>query len=203
MFDVSLPDGIQAASPDEWQRVADITTDAFAKDPVSLWTFGNAEAIRTTFRTMARRIYLPNGICHIANAAGATMWLPPGNSEEMALIYKVELALRLMQHAGTGAIRRTLQIDAQMTRHHPKHDHLYLFTIGVVAAGRGKGLGRRLMAPMLAAADKVGVPVYLENSNPANTGFYMSQGFVSQQIFQAAPGAPPLEAMERPPRGTL
>ncbi|MEO0714891.1 MAG: GNAT family N-acetyltransferase, partial [Pseudomonadota bacterium] len=46
-----------------------------------------------------------------------------------------------------------------------------------VYASRGKGVGKALLAPVLAACDRDGVPVYLENSNPANAGFYRAHGF--------------------------
>ena len=44
------------------------------------------------------------------------------------------------------------------------------------------------------------MPCYLENSNPANTGFYMSHGFERMKLFEPGSGAPALEAMWREPR---
>ena len=54
-------------------------------------------------------------------------------------------------------------------------------------------------AGTLDAADRAGVPCYLENSNPANTGFYRSRGFERMKLFEPRPGAPPMEAMWREP----
>ena len=89
----------------------------------------------------------------------------------------------------------------QMARRKPKAPHVYLFTIGVARAARGKGLGRRLLAPVLAACDVAGLPAYLENSNPLNTPLYEGAGFRTLEVFAPAPGAPPLAAMWREPRG--
>ncbi|MEM5517119.1 GNAT family N-acetyltransferase [Henriciella sp. AS95] len=61
-------------------------------------------------------------------------------------------------------------------KHHPKEPHVYLFTIGTCQAVRGKGLGKAMFPPVLAAADKAGLPVYPENSNLANHGFYSTHG---------------------------
>ena len=93
--------------------------------------------------------------------------------------------------AGSGGARAT---------HHPAEPHAYLFTVGVASAGRGRGLGRRLLKPVLAACDRSGTMAYLENSNPANRRFYNSLGFERVELFHATPESPPLEAMQRAPR---
>src|SRR5690606_12687996 len=99
-----------------------------------------------------------------------------------------------------GAAMRGRTAAETMEREHPKTPHLYLFTVGTRKAARGKGLGKTLMAPVLEAADRKGLPCYLENSNPANTGFYRSRGFERMKLFEPGPGGPPLEAMWREPR---
>jgi len=45
-------------------------------------------------------------------------------------------------------------------------------------------------------ADAMGVPAYLENSNPRNTKLYERAGFVARKNI-APPGAPPLVGMWR------
>jgi ribosomal protein S18 acetylase RimI-like enzyme len=105
----------------------------------------------------------------------------------------------VMRKGTRGAARRGLAAAETMAREHPTAPHLYLFTIGTRKAARGKGLGKALMAPVLAAADRDGLPCYLENSNPANTGFYRSRGFERMKLFEPGPGGPVLEAMWREP----
>ena len=78
--------------------------------------------------------------------------------------------------------------------------HAYLFSIAVRPGAQGKGLGRKLIAPVLAACDRLGVPAYLENSNPANAGFYGSLGFVVCGEIRPTPDAPALLPMVREPR---
>ena len=75
----------------------------------------------------------------------------------------------------------------------PNHDQK-------VDTARGKGLGKQWMTPVTDAADRAGMPCYLENSNPANTGFYRSRVFERMKLFEPGPGAPPMEAMWREPR---
>ena len=55
--------------------------------------------------------------------------------------------------------------------------------------------------PVLDACDRQGVPAYLENSNPANTGFYSACGFAPLgDPIHPEPGSPPLVPMVRQPR---
>jgi ribosomal protein S18 acetylase RimI-like enzyme len=101
---------------------------------------------------------------------------------------------------GLGALKRGKAAGDAMAKHHPTQPHAYLFTVGVASAGRGRGLGRRLIEPVLDACDRTGTMAYLENSNPANRRFYASLGFERVELFHATPDSPPLEAMQRLPR---
>ncbi|MEX1251753.1 MAG: GNAT family N-acetyltransferase, partial [Hyphomonas sp.] len=99
-----------------------------------------------------------------------------------------------------GAAKRGLRAGEATAREHPYAPHMYLFTIGTRKAARGQGLGTKLIRPVLDAADRASLPCYLENPVPANTGFYVSQGFERMKLFEPGPGGPPPEAMWRGPR---
>lgn len=197
---MNLPDGVRAASRIDWRRVGAITAEAFAEDPVNLWIFGNTRPMQDVFSALARSVYLKRGFCHLAGDDGATMWAHSSESREPGALAMIGLVSSIMLKGAKGAVRRGLGAAETMAREHPAEPHLYLFTIGTRKAARGKGLGRQLMAPVLAAADRDGLPCYLENSNPANTGFYRSHGFERTKVFAPGPGGPPLEAMWREAR---
>ena len=202
MLRIEPVEGMRQAVGDDWRVLGAITAEAFAEDPVATWTFDGKPCLRPVFQRLARDVYLPRGICHLADGeVGATMWLPPGPSKELSPLSLVGAAARLLVDGGPRAMRRALAVDAEMTRRKPKAPHVYLFSIGVLRAARGKGLGRRLLAPVLAACDAQGLPAYLENSNPLNTPLYEGAGFRLIEVFAPAPGAPPLAAMWREPRG--
>ena len=201
MPDIDLPAGMRAAGPRDWKQLGDIIAEAFAEDPVNLWIFGNAAAMPPVFSVLARHIYLPRGFCHLSGDAGATMWTPSSASLDLPLVPTLGLVSTLLGKASNGAVKRALGAGEAMKREHPAAPHLYLFAIGTRKATRGKGLGKTLMSPVLEAADRKGLPCYLENSNPANTGFYRSRGFERMKLFETGPGAPPMEAMWREPRG--
>lgn len=200
MLEINLPEGLKRASLADWRRVGDITGEAFETDPVNLWIFGNTSALKPTFALLAKATYLKHGICHLAGDGGATMWIESQNRRELSLWPTLQVVGTLLRRGSQGSVSRALKAGKAMDAHHPKDPHLYLFTIGARKAARGTGLGKLMMAPMKAAADKARLPCYLENSNPQNTGFYQSHGFERMKLFEVGPGSPPMEAMWREPR---
>ena len=80
----------------------------------------------------------------------------------------------------------------------PEEPHWYLQIVGVSPDRRGEGLGARVMAPMLERCDRLGLPTYLESSNPRNRSFYRRLGYVDQGEV-AAGGSPPMTRFLRRP----
>jgi len=199
-LDITLPAGMRAATSRDWRQVGNIIAEAFAEDPVNLWIFGRFDPMRAVFGTLARNAYLARGLCHLSNDTGATMWSHSSANRELGPLATLGLVFAVMRKGTKGAAKRGLTAAETMAREHPKTPHIYLFAIGTRKAPRGKGLGKTLISPVLDAADRAGLPCYLENSNPANTGFYRSRGFERMKLFEPGPGAPPMEAMWREPR---
>ncbi len=200
MFEIALPDGLRAATKRDRNLLGDITGEAFAEDPINLWIFGKPVALPPLFRILAEDIYLPNGMCHLAGNDGATMWCHSDKLKGLGTAALWKLILVQTFKGTQGAMKRGLGAANAMDENHPKAPHLYLFTIGTTKTARGTGLGHKLMQPMLDAADRAGLPVYLENSNPVNTGFYVRHGFERMKTFQIGEGSPIMEAMWRTAR---
>lgn len=199
-MEIRLPPGLRQAVPDDAELLAEITADAFRDDPFNKWLFGGQEPMRRTFRTLARRVYLPRGVCHLADDVGAAMWLLPEASKDLPVLSIPRLLIELVATTDLDALRRIVKADREMGLRKPKPRHLYLFTVGVRDSARGTGLGRRLLAPSLDAADRAGLPTYLESSNPANHGFYASMGFETLEVFEPVENSPPVETMWREPQ---
>ncbi len=197
---VELPDTQRRASNADWRRLGEITGEAFVDDPVNRWVFSRPGSIRSMFSVLAREIYLGHGHCYLAGDDGATMWLPPGANAAPTNIGLLHFVCGQLANGTPGAIRRGMALSNLMAEWHPREPHAYLFSIGTRKAARGKGLGKALFAPVLAACDREGIPVYLENSNPANSGFYGAHGFERLGTFEVGPGGPIMEPMWRAPR---
>ena len=199
-MEIHLPPGLRQAVPGDAELPAEITADAFRADPFNEWLFGGQEPMRRTFRTLAHWVYLPRGICHLSEDVGAAMWLPPEASKGLPVFATPRLVIDLLATTELDALRRIVRADREMRLRKPSRRHLYLFTVGVRDSARGTGLGRRLLAPALDAADRAGLPTYLESSNPANHGFYASIGFERLAVFDPVENSPPVETMWREPR---
>ncbi len=200
MPEIDLPNGMRRARQEDWRQVGGIIAEAFSEDPVNLWLFGNPAPMPAVFSALARSVYLPRGVCHLIGDKGTTMWSHSSADRELALLPTIGLVASVIGKGSKGAVKRAMAASDLMQKEHPKAPHIYLFAIGTRKAARGKGVGKQLISPVLAAADRDGLPCYLENSNPANTGFYRSHGFERVKLFAAGPGGPPLEAMWREPR---
>lgn len=181
-------------------HIARITADAFHDDPFNRWLFGDVRGMAGAFRTLARHIYTPHGFCYRLGDEGAAMWMLPGGKTGLPLRAIPEMLWTILARSQPGTWGRVGRTMRAMDAMHPRFPHAYLFTLGVRRAHQGKGLGRSLISPVLAACDKEGLPAYLENSNPANRGFYNSCGFERIGFVELESGAPPLEAMLRQPR---
>lgn len=196
---IDLGAQLAAAGPGEARIIGDITADAFRSDPFNNWLFGNYDAMAVAFHGLARHLYTKRGFCYRLGDQGAAMWMLPGGNSNLP-----PSALPAVFHAvlrsSSGGMKRIMRTIDAMEAHHPKFPHAYLFTIGVRPSAQGKGLGRELFKPMLAACDREGVPAYLENSNPENSGFYGAHGFERVEMIHPIEGCPPLEAMIRQPR---
>ncbi|MEM6900428.1 MAG: GNAT family N-acetyltransferase [Pseudomonadota bacterium] len=196
---IDLDGDITVAAKSDWAQVASITAEAFADDPVNQWIFGTQSAIKSCFKIMARDVYVEKGLCHLAGDFGATMWTLPGQKTNSSMLANLRFACAIAFRGTRGSLGRATGLGALMEKHHPKEPHAYLFTVATRRSGRGKGYGKALLTPVLKACDQASLPVYLENSNPVNSGFYRSQGFESLGTFNVGKGGPLMEPMWRAP----
>ena len=198
--DVELGSELTPARQEEWRTIGDITADAFRNDPFNLWLFRKFAGIKALFRHQARRIYLPRGFAYRLGDEGACMWAMPGTDTQFTFADYAIFAVPTLLTCGPGAVSRAIATGEAMEQAHPDFPHAYLFSIGVRQASQGKGLGRKLIQPVLDACDRANMPAYLENSNPANAGFYASCGFEQTGEIKPTDDAPPLIPMVRQPR---
>ncbi len=82
----------------------------------------------------------------------------------------------------------------------PSEPHFYLTLLATHGDHRGRGLGMGLLRENLARLDDLGVPAYLESSNPANDKRYAGVGFIPRDTIILATGHP-VTTMWRPARG--
>ena len=73
--------------------------------------------------------------------------------------------------------------------------------LGVEPSAQGKGLGGRLLEPVLQQADSEGLPAYLETDKERNLAFYARFRFgLVDTLWPDGPDAPPEWTMWRDPK---
>jgi GNAT superfamily N-acetyltransferase len=126
------------------------------------------------------------------NGEGAAIWFPPTAGDGTG----VDVA------GGTSAWtsgRRSATL-AILAAARPSEPHFYLDAVGVIPGHRRRGIAANLLAPLLAVCNAKRLPAYLENSDPANTGFYARHGFLELGPLPMPADAPVIVGMWRTPQ---
>lgn len=114
------------------------------------------------------------------DGSAVACWLPPGHRTLSPRGLVRDGVLRLVCEVGVrGGVllwRVSRQFDQARRRHVPG-PHWYLVLLGVAPAARRRGLARAALQPGFAAADRDGLPCYLETQDEATVPFYARLGF--------------------------
>jgi ribosomal protein S18 acetylase RimI-like enzyme len=132
---------------------------------------------------------------------GVAIWLPPGRFPwspwrqlrgagwQLAVLLAAPRSFPTFMRTGMNAARL-----------HPSGRHWYLEVMGVEPFAQRRGLGGRLLTPVLELADRDRVDCCLETSDRANIRFYERHGFeVVDDALPLVPGGPTHVAMRRTP----
>ncbi|GAA2434524.1 hypothetical protein GCM10010191_56240 [Actinomadura vinacea] len=90
--------------------------------------------------------------------------------------------------------------EATMGAHRPPMPLWFLGVVGVDPDRQGTGLGGAVIRPGLAAAEREGVPAFLETSEARNVTFYERLGFEATAQYDLPDGGPTTWSMIRNPR---
>jgi ribosomal protein S18 acetylase RimI-like enzyme len=184
---------VRLATLDDVPALVPVLARAFAADPFVSWLV-RTDAHRDNgfarfFELALRHLTIPFGEVYTNDeCSGAAAWTPPGK-------WHIGLArqLRFVRHfAAISGWSRLVEVQlatAPLLKAHPRVPHHYLFVLGVDPEAQAKGIGRELLAPMLAICDRDNVPAYLETAAERNLGYYESFGFTvtGEHVIKAGP----------------
>lgn len=185
------------ATAADLDQTATVLSDAFAADPVQQWLWEPAadpHASRLEFFRFFVGEYFALGHVYVVHDAsgvvGAALWAPPdrnilGEDRIPALLEVVVPAI------GDETFPRLGEL-AKAAEQRPAVPHFYLGILGVAPRAQGRGLGERLVVPVLDACDVAGFVAHLESSNPANISFYERLGFVTADAYRCGGADGPL-----------
>jgi GNAT superfamily N-acetyltransferase len=181
--------------------IAATLAGAFDADPLWSWAFPDGKkrpAQYEAFFGLFVESAIPNGwVWTTDEAAAVAVWTPPGKNE---LNDEAEAKVEPFLTAELGAhAEPVLQVMEQFEAARPEdQDFYYLSLLGTHVDHRGHGLGMGLLAANLAQIDEVGMPSYLESSNPANNARYERLGFEPRADFSTPDGQHTVTTMWRP-----
>jgi ribosomal protein S18 acetylase RimI-like enzyme len=167
---------VRPATRDDMDRLADALARAFYDDPLTVWS---NPAEKTRLRRARRffsgrlRALVPHEMSFTGHRAeGGAIWAPP-DSWAMGLSELLHDLPAFLSLRTPLVLRGMNQVEAR----HPKDPHYYLAILGVDPPHQHRGLGSRLLQPMLDRCDAEGVPAYLETATDRNVSFYERHGF--------------------------
>ncbi len=188
----------RSASEADAQAVAAVITLAFASDPMARWSMPDVQRYFAEMPSVVRA-FGGNGYAHVSidvvdPGRGAAMWLPPGETPDVAALVGL-----FETHAPADRLPDIMAVFEAVDAYHPKEPHWYLPLIGIDPVWQGRGIGSALMRHALARADADGLPAYLESSHPRNVPFYEHFGFEALGSIQVG-SSPTMVPMLRRPR---
>lgn len=186
--------------------LAPVLARAFDQDPFINWLVLQDERrqmrMERTFEVMLQR--LSSGLNETytnPELEGAAIWKRPGEFK-LPLMLQLSLLPTFAEGTGWGRLPSLLGLLQHLEGQHDRivpEPHFYLLALGVEPERQGRGLGGRLLAPVLARCDEEGKRAYLETARADNLPFYTRHGFEVAQVMERA-GWPKFWLMQREPR---
>lgn len=200
---------IDALAPRDAHAAARLLARAFAEDPIITHYLDDPIRREVAFPAFFEGVLeelLPSGQVFEARSGhdlvGVAAWAPPAPVEpDDAARSRAERCQRVVESMFPATSARLYGGFAALGELHPAEPHWYLAFVGVAPTMQGRGVGRRLLAPILSVADETGALCYLETPFPATHRFYEQLGFVrhgEHHLFVGAPSG--VETFLRQPR---
>jgi GNAT superfamily N-acetyltransferase len=201
---------VQRVGQNALEQVAVTVAASFADDPIWKWIFGTDDTLSMDDGlTLARMLVArstPADALHAAGDFGAVaLWTAPLDStdeanetlrNEQSGPYAQVFAERIGERMAKVGI-----LGQAMAEHRPSESHWYLGILGTHPDKQNQGLGSQVLKAMLAEADGLGLPTFLESSNPRNYDFYRRHGYIDAETL-TADDSPPLLGFWRPAQPT-
>ncbi len=171
---------VRLVTREDTDGVAGVLARAFHADPVFCAILPDdahrSRALPVLFGEWIRLLHLPHPATSwtTEDHAGAALWSPRG-SWGVGLGSILRMGPRVLAAMGSRTVPG-LRVLRAIEAPHPREPHVYLRMVGCEPQRQGRGIGSRLMQPMLAQCDATGEAAYLESSNEKNLPLYMRHG---------------------------
>jgi GNAT superfamily N-acetyltransferase len=190
---------VRRLEPAERETALTSTVAAFATDPLLRWVWPSDDRYRACapgffgllidLRRAGGEIWAADG------GAAVAMWDPPGGLYAMP---PVDPWPRLQESFEPHERERWATYD-RLVGERESAPHWYLGVLATDPARQGRGLAAAVVAPVLAACDRTGVPAWLETASTANVAYYARFGFLPVRQAELPDGGPQCWLLRREP----
>jgi ribosomal protein S18 acetylase RimI-like enzyme len=180
---------IRKARLDDVPSLADVLAQAFEDDPVTRSHFpegvDRVAPMRRFFAFALEHLFIPSGLTFTTDdLAGVAAWLPPstdGDDDD-------DVAPVIEEIFGESAwmVLAILRVQAE---NHPTEPHYYLQFMGTRPQLQRRGVGSRLLGPVLELSDCDQIAAYLDASSEGSRDFYARHGFAVLRQLDLPTGA--------------
>ena len=172
------------ATEDQLAGIGDMLGRAFFADPLYTYIYPDGDERRNRlsydFAFLTRYGHRFGIVIVTPERTGCAIWLPPGETAflpERAAQVSIPFATPPLSD-GAQARWDTFIGTIEPMHHQLMPDpHWYLVVVGVEPAHQGQGIGSAVLAPIVAQANHVHQPCYLETLQAKNLSFYKKHGF--------------------------
>ncbi len=192
---------VRRAAESDGGELAAVLAAAFDEDPIFRWMVPadsrRARRLRRFFLIELEQIVIPEGeVWSTERLEGAALCLPPER-------WRFPPRVAVLQGRPYGRVfgarlARALAMLTLIERRHYRPAHYYIPYIGVEPGRQGRGLGTRMLEPILERCDRERLPAYLEATSERNAALYARLGFERLDELRVL-GSPPLWPMLREP----
>lgn len=201
-----MNDGIARMRDADVDRVVPLLVRAFTSDPLFDWIEPRPEPrerfVAAFMRALAWRSHLlAEAFVTSPDVQGASLWKGP----DLGRLSPEQLARCGLDRVGDlldPAARERFEaadVEDVLDREVPL-PRWYLGVLGVDPGSQRRGLGVRLMKPILDRADEQGLPVSLETMREGNVAYYRRHGFEVAATLALPAGGPTCWVMRRAPQ---
>jgi GNAT superfamily N-acetyltransferase len=189
---------VRVAGPSDLDAVTDAMWSAFREDPLWKWAFPDHRKLAPWWRMLIASALRYPWVFVAGDFMAVSVWIPP-DGHELTAEEEAQVAPLMDELAGPRG-PEIVELVERFGASHPKHPpHFYLSLLGTRPEHRGAGIGMGLLAENLARIDELGMPAYLESSNPDNVGRYERLGFERIGEFSTPDGTRAVATMWREP----
>lgn len=180
--------GLYLVPKERFAELSEVAADAYQEYPLHCWfTKGKYDALASRLIMQTTLAAMQEDAVIYADSEelnGFAVFVPKGFTGSKTLPFLLNGGVELLLHSGPGIIKKLLVYEnfaMKLKKKHTGHQDWYLYNLSVKKEAQGKGIGKKLLLPMLELCDDKKMVAYLETNKEGNVGLYRHLGFTLKE----------------------